>query len=40
MPKKLTIEKAFLYGSYAKGTAHELSDVDLLIILESSLKLN
>ena len=30
--EKFTIEKAFLYGSYAKGTAHELSDVDLLII--------
>ncbi|MBI3590950.1 MAG: nucleotidyltransferase domain-containing protein [Candidatus Melainabacteria bacterium] len=29
---KITIDKAILYGSYAKGTATELSDIDLLII--------
>ena len=29
---KVSIDKAILYGSYAKGTATELSDLDLLII--------
>ena len=29
---KVTIDKAILYGSYAKGTATELSDIDILII--------
>ena len=29
---KISIEKAILYGSYAKGYAQEHSDVDLLII--------
>lgn len=28
----ITIDKAILYGSYAKGTANEYSDIDLLII--------
>ncbi len=30
--KHFAIDKAILYGSYAKGTATELSDVDLLIV--------
>jgi predicted nucleotidyltransferase len=25
----MPIERAYLFGSYAKGTAHELSDVDI-----------
>ena len=29
---KIKIDKVILFGSYAKGTATELSDVDLLII--------
>ncbi len=29
---KINIDKAILYGSYAKGTAHDYSDIDLLII--------
>jgi predicted nucleotidyltransferase len=28
----MPIELAYLFGSYAKGTAHELSDVDITII--------
>jgi len=30
----LPVDKAFLYGSYAKGTATELSDVDICFFLE------
>ena len=29
---KVTIDRAILYGSYAKGSATELSDIDLLIV--------
>ena len=29
---KINIDKAILYGSYAKGMATELSDIDLLVI--------
>ena len=29
---KISIDRAVLYGSYAKGTANEWSDIDLLII--------
>ncbi len=29
---KINIDKAILYGSYAKGLATELSDIDLLVI--------
>ncbi len=28
------VEKAFLYGSYAKGTFHKYSDIDLAIVLK------
>ncbi|MCE2928829.1 MAG: nucleotidyltransferase domain-containing protein [Candidatus Caenarcaniphilales bacterium] len=31
---QMTINKAILFGSYAKGTATELSDIDLFIISE------
>ena len=30
-------ERIYLFGSYAKGTAHAGSDVDLLIVASSSL---
>lgn len=30
-------ERVVLFGSYAKGSAHETSDVDLLIVAESDL---
>lgn len=29
---KITIQKVILFGSYAKGLAHDYSDIDLLII--------
>ena len=29
---KISIDKAILYGSYAKGCAREFSDIDLLVI--------
>lgn len=32
LEKKITINQALLFGSYAKGHAHEWSDIDLLII--------
>lgn len=32
LKKKISIDKAVLFGSYAKGTAHEWSDIDLLIV--------
>jgi len=28
----ITIEKAFLFGSYAKGTNHEYSDIDIAVV--------
>ena len=31
----LPVEKAYLFGSYAKGTADELSDVDICFFLRS-----
>ena len=30
--KKYVIEKAYLYGSYAKGTYHPDSDIDLALV--------
>lgn len=32
LEKKIQIDKALLFGSYAKGSANEWSDIDLLII--------
>ncbi len=29
---KIHIDKVILFGSYAKGSAHEFSDIDLLVI--------
>ena len=31
--RQLPVDKAFLFGSYAKGTADELSDVDVCFFL-------
>lgn len=31
--RKLPIDRAFLFGSYAKGTADELSDVDIAFFI-------
>ncbi|MFW6222031.1 MAG: nucleotidyltransferase family protein [Bacteroidota bacterium] len=31
--EKYEIEKAYLYGSYAKGTNHPDSDIDLAIVI-------
>ena len=31
--KEMPVDRAFLYGSYAKGTATELSDVDVCFFL-------
>ena len=33
--ERYAIEKAYLYGSYAKGTNHAQSDIDLAIVLNS-----
>jgi predicted nucleotidyltransferase len=30
--KDFTLDEAILYGSYAKGNAHELSDIDLAVV--------
>jgi predicted nucleotidyltransferase len=32
--EKMPIDKVYLYGSYAKGTPHEYSDVDLCFFSE------
>jgi predicted nucleotidyltransferase len=33
--KALPVTKAFLFGSYSKGTATELSDIDICFFLDS-----
>ncbi len=33
IPKSLEIKKAFLFGSYAKGSEHKDSDIDIAIVL-------
>ncbi|GHV95516.1 hypothetical protein AGMMS50293_18360 [Spirochaetia bacterium] len=33
--RNFPVQKVFLYGSYAKGTATELSDVDVCFFMES-----
>ena len=35
---KISIDKAILYGSYAKGCPREFSDIDLLIISKELLE--
>jgi len=32
--KKYPIKSAYLYGSHARGTAHETSDIDIAFIVE------
>ena len=34
--KEFTITAVYLFGSYAKGTEHEDSDIDVAIILDSN----
>ena len=36
--KKYNIKKAYLFGSYAKGEAHENSDVDIIIDDDGNIK--
>lgn len=35
--KKFEIEAVYLFGSYAKGTNHEDSDIDIAVILKSDI---
>lgn len=35
--KKYDIKKAYLFGSYAKGTAHKDSDIDLAFIIPNNM---
>ncbi len=35
LKEKYSIKKVYLYGSFAKGTQHKDSDIDLAIILEN-----
>ena len=35
LERQIQIDKVLLFGSYAKGCAHEWSDIDLLIISEA-----
>jgi predicted nucleotidyltransferase len=32
LQEKITVDAIVLYGSYARGTAYELSDIDLAVI--------
>lgn len=34
---KYEIDKAYLYGSFAKGTNHPDSDIDLAIVIQSAM---
>lgn len=34
--KKFSIEAVYVFGSYAKGTSHEDSDIDIAIVLDSN----
>ena len=35
LPKKYSTKKAYLFGSYAKGTAHSDSDIDIAVVIKS-----
>lgn len=37
--KKYALNKALLFGSYAKGTFHEDSDIDIAIVLKDNFDL-
>lgn len=37
LTKKYKVDKAYLYGSFAKGTYHSGSDIDLAIVIQSDL---
>ena len=34
LPKEYAVKKAFLFGSYAKGSAHDYSDIDVALVLK------
>ena len=34
--KKFNINEVYLFGSYAKGTEHEDSDIDIAVVLDSN----
>ena len=36
--QSLDIRQVFLFGSYAKGTANEYSDIDVAVILDAPVK--
>lgn len=35
--KHYNIKEVYIFGSYAKGTSHEDSDIDIAIVLDSSI---
>lgn len=35
IPKELGVKKSYLFGSYAKGTEREDSDIDIAVVLEN-----
>ncbi len=35
---QIAVERAYLYGSYAVGTAHEDSDIDIVVVSEQFRK--
>ena len=35
IPKELGVRKSYLFGSYAKGTAREDSDIDVAVVLDN-----
>lgn len=35
--KYYNIKEVYIFGSYAKGTSHEDSDIDIAIVLDSSI---
>ncbi len=36
LPKEMTVKKAYLFGSYAKGNQSDDSDIDVAIIIDSA----
>lgn len=35
IPKELSVKGAYIFGSYANGSEHEGSDIDIAIVLEN-----